>query len=216
LDAKTRSEKLLKVKEEKKTNLKVPKKGTLISVILLCLLAGTLAYALLSNYTDIAHQLTIKGVKVSIWIWIDDVTTPTTEKTTHDWNKMGANEVADTEFLLIESISTENGTLSFTDTMNPSFGVVDFYIEYWDNSLVSWVALNWQDAIDAGTPYKDSSYLPGTIENSIQPDQMIGFRPASPQDKDIGHCWIRLTINGDPPFESTTFDTTVTITEYIP
>jgi len=194
----------------------VPKKGSLISIVLLCLLIGTVAYALLSNYTDIAHQLTIKGVKVSIWIWIDDVTPPTVEKTSHDWNKMGANEVANTEFLLIESISTENGTLSFTDTLNPSFGAVDFFIEYWDNSLTRWVALNWQDAIDSGVPYKDSSYVPGTPQNPIEPDEFVGYRPAgSPSDKDLGHVWIRLTINGDPPFESTSFDTTVTITEYI-
>lgn len=128
---------------------------------------------------------------------------------------MGANEVANTEFLLIESISTENGTLSFTDTLNALFGTIEFYIEYWDNSQVAWVSLNWQDAIDSGTAYKDSSYVPGTPQNPIQPDEMIGFRPASPQDKDLGHVWIRLNVNGDPPFESTSFTTTATITEYI-
>lgn len=71
---------LRELEGEKKTKPKVLKKGSLISIVLLCLLVGTVAYALLSNYTDIQHQLTIKGVKVNIWIWIDEVTAPTTEK----------------------------------------------------------------------------------------------------------------------------------------
>jgi len=184
-------------------------------LVFIALLCGTFAYALLQTQHQIAHDLSIKGVGVYIWTWIDDVTPPTELKTTHDWDKMAGGQQGVTGFLLVENYGTENLILTFTDDLDVTFGVVEFLIEWYDISLPGWKVVNWQDEIDSGTPYKDDSYIPGTPQNPLEPGQMIGYRPESPVDKDIGHIWIRLTVDDNAPMgQSTSFTTSVIGTEY--
>ena len=57
-------------------------------------------------------------------------------------------------------------------------------------------------------------YIPGHAGNPVRPGQMIGMRPDSPVDLDVGRIRIALTVAEDAPFGTVEpFTITVTGTE---
>lgn len=183
------------------------KKTTSIAVILIAVLAVATAFALLSGYYEFTNTLSIKGVGVNVYDWIDDLTTPTVLVTSHDWNKMAGGETKYFEYVCVENYGTENVTLVFSDTLSATIGSVTWWIEYYDNSIWKWY--NWEVGIT-----NEIGYIPGHTSNPVEPAAILGLRPATPSDYDLGRIRIELTTTASPPFGAVTpFDITVTGTE---
>jgi len=181
-------------------------------MVLMTMFAATLTYALLMHSYDISHQLTIKGVKVSVWVWIDDVTPPTTEKISHDWNKMSSEQVASTENLVIYNEGSEPLTLEFSDTLPANIGTIAFEIEVYQSGE-GWTFGPWGTG---ETVLGSNKYYEGTPDNPLNAGEYVGMRPTSPSNGDLGHIRITITIALDPPMGVVDpFTTTVTGTEYI-
>ena len=176
------------------------------------ILAVTLTYALLMHSAEVSHTLTIKGVKVTIWVWIDEVTPPTTQKTSHDWNKMASEQVASTENLVINNEGSEPMTLEFSNTLPSNIGTIGFEIEVY-KSGEGWVFGPWGTG---ETVPGTNKFYEGCPDNPLDAGEYVGMRPSSPTNGDLGHIRITITIAVDPPMGVVDpFTTTVTGTEYI-
>lgn len=190
------------------------KRSSIVSLVMIAIAIGSVAYAVLTTQYNISNTLTIKGVGVSIYTWISDTVAPTTLKTSVSWNSMAALEVNSTEFLCLKNYGTQNLTLAFTNDMNSTFGTVKYEIEWYDISVPGWSWVDWGAKIVAGTPLKDTLYVPGDSHNPVLPGQLLGQRPTTPVDKSLGHMRITITIAASPPMGlSTSFQATCTGTE---
>ena len=178
-----------------------------VAVVLLSILFCGIAFALLSNYYEFTNTVNIKGVGVKLWHWIDDSTPPTELVTNHDWGTLAGGEVAYFEYVILENYGTEDITLAFSTDLDGSIGTVKWEIEAYVNGVWEWK--DWEQAIADGI-----NYIPGHSGNPMEPG-MLGQRPASPQELDVGRIRIVLTIASNAPFGSADpFTITVTGTEY--
>jgi hypothetical protein len=158
----------------------------------------------------------IKGLGLEALTFIDDMTTPTEIFASYDWNKMEQGEVKSSTNVVIHNTGTEDQTLDFADTLNPSVGVIKWEIEWYKASIDTWLWIDWDASIASGQPYQDEEYIIGTPQNPLSSNQYVGLRPETPQEGNLGHVRFTITIAGDAPFGfADPFITYVEGTEYI-
>jgi hypothetical protein len=186
-------------------------KAIIIAILLTAFLVGSIVYGLMMSSHTFTNTVQIKGINLQVLQWISDTTPPTTLVTAHDWSKVERGQTVYYEFVCLKNIGTENVTLAFNTDLNPDYGSVTWYIEYYEQSTSSWKWKNWEQAITDKVPY-----VPGHVDNPVRPNQLIGMRTSSPSDLAIGRIRIALTITNNAPIaETLTFNITVTGTEKV-
>lgn len=187
------------------------KKG-ILAICILTMLSVAIAYSQLMTYYEIQNTLTIKGVKVLIFKWIDDATTPTELKSAHDWNKMSSEQIAHTENIVVHNEGSEPLTLEFTNTLPTNVGNIVFEIEVYESGE-GWTFKPWGTG---ETVAGSNKYYEGTPDNPLDAGEYVGMRQSSPTNGDLGNVRVTITIALDPPTGVVApFTTTVTGTEYI-
>lgn len=189
-------------------SLKKVSKKTVVALVLTFILGVSVAYAaFLFDTYDMQFQFSIKGVRVEVYTWIDDVTPPTTLKTTHDYGTLAGGQVAYTENLVVVNTGTEPTTLSFNTGLDSSYGTIKWEIE-WFNSP-NWQWKDWEQGI-ADELY----YIPGHPGLPFEAGEMLGMRPASPTGIETGRIRVTLTVANSMDYGPVApFDVSITATE---
>ena len=190
-------------------SLKKVSRKTAVALVLTLILGVSITYAILSNTYPMQFQFGIKGVEVEVYIWIDDVTSPTTLKTTHDFGtSLVSGQVVHTENLVVVNTGTEQTTLSFNTGLDSSYGTIKWEIEVFF-APTTWGWKDWEREITDGTPY-----IPGHLGHPFEAGEMLGMRPTDPAEQDTGHIRVTLTVGNSMDYGPVDpFDVSITATE---